>query len=216
MRAESIEDWQRARKEPISEDKLRQQYRNRLNNAQGQHFENEILAGCKMYERYEIACIDKTPEPFKVTKKNHKTGEFSGRFSKHAQPDFQGTLHGGRSIMFEAKRTIQDKITRNILTDTQMDVLETHNRLGALCGVCVCIKDDFFFIPWNIWRDMKEIYGRQYLKPEDIGEYRVKFDGAVHFLDRYLRQKGVAVASKQESRKRNGTRRFSKCDLTEL
>nr|WP_315101354.1 Holliday junction resolvase RecU [uncultured Catonella sp.] len=197
MRAESIEDWQRARKEPISEDKLRQQYRNRLNNAQGQHFENEILAGCKMYERYEIACIDKTPEPFKVTKKNHKTGEFSGRFSKHAQPDFQGTLHGGRSIMFEAKRTIQDKITRNILTDTQMDVLETHNRLGALCGVCVCIKDDFFFIPWNIWRDMKEIYGRQYLKPEDIGEYRVKFDGAVHFLDRYLRQKGVAVASKK-------------------
>lgn len=197
MRAESIEDWQRARKEPTSEDKLRQQYRNRLNNAQGQHFENEILAGCKMYERYEIACIDKTPEPFKVTKKNHKTGEFSGRFSKHAQPDFQGTLHGGRSIMFEAKRTIQDKITRNILTDTQMDVLETHNRLGALCGVCVCIKDDFFFIPWNIWRDMKEIYGRQYLKPEDIGEYKVKFDGAVHFLDRYLRQKGVAVASKK-------------------
>ena len=192
MRTESIEDWQKARKEPISEDKLRQQYRNRLNNAQGQHFEREILAGCKMYERYEIACIDKTPEPFKVTKKNHKTGEFSGRFSKHAQPDFQGTLHGGRSIMFEAKRTIQDKITRNILTDTQMDVLETHNRLGALCGVCVCIKDDFFFIPWNIWRDMKEIYGRQYLKPEDIGEYKVKFDGAVHFLDRYLRQKGVA------------------------
>ena len=192
MRAESIKDWQRARKEPISEDKLRQQYQNRVNNAQGQHFEREILAGCKMYERYEIACIDKTPEPFKVTKKNHKTGEFSGRFSKHAQPDFQGTLHGGRSIMFEAKRTIQDKITRNILTDTQMDVLETHNRLGALCGVCVCIKDDFFFIPWNIWRDMKEIYGRQYLKPEDIGEYKVKFDGAVHFLDRYLRQKGVA------------------------
>lgn len=201
MRAESIEDWQRARKEPISEDKLRQQYRNRLNNAQGQHFEREILAGCKMYERYEIACIDKTPEPFKVTKKNHKTGEFSGRFSKHAQPDFQGTLHGGRSIMFEAKRTIQDKITRNILTDTQMDVLETHNRLGALCGVCVCIKDDFFFIPWNIWRDMKEIYGRQYLKPEDIGEYKVKFDGAVHFLDRYLRQKGVAIKQKTKRHK---------------
>lgn len=29
---------------------------------------------------------------------------------------------------------------------------------------------------------MKEMYGRQYLKPDDIEEYKVKFDGAVHFL----------------------------------
>lgn len=72
--------------------------------------------------------------------------------------------------------------TRNVLTDTQMDVLEKHSRLGALCGVCICIQDDFFFIPWNVWRDMKEMYGRQYLKSEDIEEYKVKFDGAVHFL----------------------------------
>lgn len=54
--------------------------------------------------------------------------------------------------------------------------------VGALCGVCICIQDDFFFIPWNVWRDMKEMYGRQYLKPDDIEEYKVKFDGAVHFL----------------------------------
>ena len=135
-----------------------------------------------MYERNKIAVIDKTPEPFRVTKKNHKTGEFTGRFSKHAQPDFQGTLYGGRSIVFEAKRTTQDRIQRNVLTDTQMDVLEAHNRFGALCGVCICIQDDFFFIPWNAWRDMKEMYGRQYLKPEDIEEYKVRFDGAVHFL----------------------------------
>lgn len=39
-----------------------------------------------------------------------------------------------------------------------------------------------FFIPWNVWRDMKEMYGRQYLKPDDIEEYKVKCDGAVHFL----------------------------------
>ena len=45
---------------------------------------------------------------------------------------------------------------------------------------------------------MKEIYGRQYLKPEDIEEYKVKFDGAVHFLDRYLRQRGKAETGGQE------------------
>lgn len=182
MRAENVEDWQRARQEPISEDKLRQQYQNKLNNAQGQHFEREILAGCKMYERFKIAVIDKTPEPFRVTKKS-RDGVFTGRFSTPAQPDFQGTLHGGRSIVFEAKRTSKDRITRNVLTDTQMEILENHNRLGALCGVCISIQDDFFFIPWNVWRDMKEMYGRQYIKAEDVEQFRVSFDGVVHFLD---------------------------------
>ncbi len=177
-----LQAWQQARENPVDEERLRQQYKNRRNNAQGQHFEREILAGCKMYEQHSIAVIDKTPEPFCVTSKNHRTGEFTGRFSTHAQPDFQGTLYGGRSIVFEAKRTSKDRITRNVLTDTQMDVLEKHNRLGALCGVCICIQDDFFFIPWNVWRDMKEMYGRQYLKAEDIEEYKVRFDGAVHFL----------------------------------
>lgn len=177
-----LRKWQQAGETTVDEERLRQQYKNRRNNAQGQHFEREILAGCRMYEQHKIAVIDKTPEPFKVTSKNHRTGEFTGRFSTHAQPDFQGTLYGGRSIMFEAKRTGKDRITRNVLTDTQMNVLEKHNRLGALCGVCICIQDDFFFIPWNVWRDMKEMYGRQYLKAEDIEEYRVRFDGAVHFL----------------------------------
>ena len=34
-------------------------------------------------------------------------GIFVGRFTAHAQPDFQGTLDGGRSIIFEAKYTPQ-------------------------------------------------------------------------------------------------------------
>lgn len=187
-----LQRWQQARENPVDEEKLKRQYKNRINNAQGQHFENEILAGCKMYEQHGIATIDKTPEPFKVTSKNHKTGEFTGRFRKHAQPDFQGTLYGGRSIVFEAKMTTKDRITRNVLTDTQMDVLEKHNRLGALCGVCICIQDDFFFIPWNVWRDMKEMYGRRYLKAEDIEEYKVRFDGTVHFLDNTIKYKKTA------------------------
>lgn len=84
-----LKKWQQARATAVDEDKLKQQYKNRLNNAQGQHFEREILAGCRMYESHGIATIDKTPEPFRVTSKNHRTGEFTGRFSTHAQPDFQ-------------------------------------------------------------------------------------------------------------------------------
>lgn len=173
--------WQAAWEMPADTEKIRQQYQNRQNNARGQHFEREILAGCRMYQQHGMAAVDKTPEPFRVSEKG-RDGIFTGRFSTPAQPDFQGTLYGGRSIVFEAKRTGRDRINRNVLTDTQMDVLEKHSRLGALCGVCVNIQDDFFFIPWNVWRDMKEMYGRQYLKAGDIAEYRVKFDGAVYFL----------------------------------
>lgn len=173
--------WQAAWEMPVDTEKIRQQYQNRQNNARGQHFEREILAGCRMYQQRGMAAVDKTPEPFRVSKKG-RDGIFTGRFSTPAQPDFQGTLYGGRSIVFEAKRTGKDRINRNVLTDAQMDALEMHSRLGALCGVCINIQDDFFFIPWNAWRDMKEMYGRQYLKAGDIAEYRVKFDGAVYFL----------------------------------
>lgn len=166
---------------PLTEEKLKQQYQNRQNNARGQHFEREILAGCRIYQQHGIAVVDKTPEPFRVSSKG-RAGIFTGRFSTPAQPDFQGTLKGGRSIVFEAKRTSRDRITRNVLTDAQMDALEKHSRLGALCGVCVNIQDGFFFMPWNVWRDMKEMYGRQYLKAGDIEGYRVKYDGAVYFL----------------------------------
>lgn len=179
--ARELQEWMRARETPVDENVLRQQYQNRLSNAQGQHFEREILAGCRMYAAEGLAYIDKTPEPFRVTKKCGN-GVFTGRFGTPAQPDFQGTLRGGRSIIFEAKWTAKDRITRNVLTDTQMDLLKRHDGLGALCGVCVCMTDGCFFVPWETWRDMKLIYGRQYLKADDMEEYRVKFDGAVHFL----------------------------------
>lgn len=74
-----LRKWQQARDMPIDVEKIRQQYKNRQNNAQGQHFEREILAGCRMYEQKGIATIDKTPEPFRVTSKNHRTGEFCRR-----------------------------------------------------------------------------------------------------------------------------------------
>lgn len=51
-----LQEWQNARGAAVDENKIRQQYKNRLNNAQGQHFEREILAGCRMYERNKINC----------------------------------------------------------------------------------------------------------------------------------------------------------------
>jgi recombination protein U len=162
--------------------KARQQYQNAVNNAQGHFFEGYIKAGCITYHERGRAEIDKTPEPFRVTKK-HPDGTFTGRFTAHAQPDFQGTLAGGRSICFEAKYTTTEQMKRGVLTETQMKLLEEHERAGAVAGVCIGIKDQFYFIPWAVWQDMKAIFGRQYITATDVEEYRVKFNGAVLFLD---------------------------------
>lgn len=155
---------------------------NTVNNAQGHIFEDCIKAACTIYHDTGRAEIDKTPEPFRVMSKC-RDGTFTGRFTALAQPDFQGTLKGGRSIVFEAKYTGTDRMRRAAATDAQMQAMENHARRGAAAGVCVGIKDKYFFLPWAVWRDMKKYYGRQYVTAGDIEAFRVRFNGAVLFLD---------------------------------
>lgn len=175
----------------IDQQQARRQYQNAVNNAQGQAFEGYIKAACEFYRQRERADIEKTPEPFKVTQK-HGGGVFTGRFTALAQPDFEGTLTGGRSIVFEAKYTTTDRLKRGVLTDKQMETLARRDKYGAVAGVCGGIGDKFYFVPWDIWRDMKERYGRQYVKAEDIEPYRVRFTGAVLFLDYVHERSGKA------------------------
>lgn len=166
----------------IDQRRALQQYQNKVNNAQGHFFEDYIKAACVLYSDRERADVDKTPEPFRVLEKS-RDGFFKGRFTARAQPDFQGTLDGGRSIVFEAKYTTTDRMKRNVLTREQQDTLERHARRGALAAVCVGIGNDFFFVPWEIWRDMKQCFGRLYVTAADLKSLRVKFNGAVLFLD---------------------------------
>lgn len=104
-------------------------------------------------------------------------------FTARAQPDFQGTLDGGRSIVFEAKYTTTDRLKWDVLTQEQRDTLERHARRGALAAVCGGIGNEFFFVPWTVWRDMKEHFGRKYVTAADLEQWRVRFNGAVLFLD---------------------------------
>ena len=158
------------------------QYQNKVNNAQGHFFEGAIKAACALYSERERADVDKTPEPFRGIEKG-RDGIFKGRFTARAQPDFQGTLAGGRSIVFEAKYTTTDRMKRDVLTKEQQDALERHAARGALAAVCAGIGDKFFFVPWQMWRDMKQLYGRKYVTAADLEPLRVRFNGAVLFLD---------------------------------
>lgn len=144
------------------------------NRAAGKNFEALIEAACRAYKAQGIADIDKTPEPTRQLGRMDRAGRFSACYEKRAQPDFKGTVKGGRSIVFEAKHTSTEKMSRDVVLDQQAASLEAHRKLGAYCFVLVGFGyDDFFRIPWDVWKNMKEIYGRQYVRPEDIGEFRV-------------------------------------------
>lgn len=115
--------------------------------------------------------------------KNRK-GQFLACYTKQAQPDYGGTLKGGRSIYFEAKHTDDERIEQRRLTQEQQDDLEAHHKLGAIAFVLVSMSlTDFYRVPWPVWRDMAEIYGRKYMTHAELSRYEVPATaGFIKFL----------------------------------
>ncbi len=153
--------------------------------AKGLHFEQIIEAGCDYYRARDLADIEKTPEPMKPIE-NLGHGKFLAVYAKAGQADFKGLLRGGRAINFEAKKTDGDRITAKYVTDTQARKLERTNRLGGIAFVLVCFGAiDVFRIPWPVWRDMKQKFGRKYILQTELEPFRVRYSGtgALLFLE---------------------------------
>ena len=151
----------------------------------GQRFEDRLEAAFRWYEQNGIMRVRKTPEPMKPISPKQRDGRFLAIYTKPAQVDFSGTILGGMSIRFEAKETATARFERSRLSPEQMDDLEAHEQLGALCFVLLAFgDDDFYRVPWRVWRDMKEIYGKVSVRKEDIAEYRIRSDrGMIEILD---------------------------------
>lgn len=146
----------------------------------GESFEGIIEASLEWYKIRGTAHIEKTPEPMKPLSKPNRKGQFLACYTKEAQPDFKGTLDGGRSVVFEAKHTDNDRIKQDRVTEQQGDALENHHRLGAVAFVLVSFGlQDFYRVPWTVWRDMKAVFGRKYIKPEEIEIFRVPYMAGV-------------------------------------
>ena len=143
------------------------------NRAEGKAFEERLDATFAYYADKGYALIDKTPEPFKIIRRLEQT-RFIGCFIKRAQPDYKGTVKGGRTVIFEAKYTTADRITQDRVSDAQWSYMDRAAELGARCSVLVGFKSHRVYkIPWQIWRDMKETYGRKYLTEKECGIYEV-------------------------------------------
>lgn len=147
----------------------------------GEYFENMIEASCHHYLSQRIALIQKTPEPMKPIKDLGK-GKFVAYYEKHAQPDFKGVMMGGKTIIFDAKHTDNDRLQQSAVSEAQAVSLNYHEEFGADCFVFVSFGfQRYFLAPWKTFKAMKEIFGRKYIKPEDpqLKEYEVPYIGGV-------------------------------------
>ena len=107
-------------------------------------------------------------------------------YTKKAQVDYKGTIKGGRTVLFEAKFTATDRLTQDRVIDKQASYMDRHQRLGARCFVVAGFSTgEVYKIPWNDWKAMKDLFGRKYVKEEDLQPYRVKtaWNGTLFLLD---------------------------------
>lgn len=152
--------------------------------AVGQQFENLIERSCMHYRRKEIAHIHKTPEPFRMLRR--QGSHVVGFYEKKAQPDFSGTLADGQSIVMEAKHTSSTNIRFDSISANQEKEMNIHNELSAICLVLVTFKfDKFYSIPWKDWRQLKKTINKKSVNQKDLKEYEVKLNkGVLAFLER--------------------------------
>ena len=95
---------------------------------------------------------------------------------------------GGRTVVFDAKFTEADRITYGVLSDFQREALIKYSTLGAISFVLVgFVNGRIYKIDINTWVNMKEQFGRKYIKQEELEE--LKFganknkNGIVDFLE---------------------------------
>lgn len=154
----------------------------------GKNFESFIIAACDYYRDKGLADITKVDEPFKVLEL-YGFRQFKGQFTDKANPDFEGTLKGGQSICFEAKYTSQKRMDKSVISERQEEILSNKSELGAVVGVCVGIIDRYFFVPWEVWDNIEEIYGKKSVNVNDLARFEVKFRHGVMFLDKLSKDK---------------------------
>lgn len=163
------------------------QLRGKINHDLGKVFEERVEEICKFYELNNLAKIEKTPEPLKILK-HIENGHFEAIFTKSAQPDFKGTLKGGKTVVFDAKFTELEKINYAVLKDYQRDALNQYKSLGAEAFVLVgFVSGKIYKIDIDVWNNMKEQFERKYIKESELEEFGFKVklnkNGIENFLE---------------------------------
>lgn len=152
------------------------QRRGHRNQENGAAFEKMLSQMFQTMEMMQLAKISKVPEPLRVLGPAEK-GVWRAIFIRTAvMVDYQGTLIGGRAVYLEAKHTRAEKMEQDRVAERQAEALDKYAALGASCGVLVSFGAKCCgVVPWAAWRAMKEIFGRKYLRAEDVEGMGWKF-----------------------------------------
>ena len=154
-------------------DKTLAQLRGKHSRAAGAQFENMIDGACVWYGHNGLAKIRKAEEPMKPIR-SLGAGRFLACFTKKSEIDYKGVLNGGQMIAFEAKHTDTGIVQQNRLEEWQMADLREFERMGAIAFVLLSYgMERFYRIPFKMWDDMKNQFGRVSLREADIPEYRI-------------------------------------------
>lgn len=151
----------------------------------GQRFEALIERACSYYRKTGVAHIQKIPEPMRVVKPiKYEKGMFKAHFEKQAQPDFNGSLKGGKMIVFEAKHESGKSIKKNRLTIEQVYNFEVYQRLGVMCFILVSFNmKNFYRVPWDFWINSK--HKKKSFSEKELEEFEVDYDGRLlNFLEK--------------------------------
>lgn len=143
----------------------------------GKEFEKMLDNYFSFLKDKKIACIEKTPEPFRYIKPfGNSGGMFVATFIKSAQPDFKGVLFNGREIVLESKSVSNDRINLSALTDTEREELILHDEMHALSGVIVRQKktEKIFLFPTSFFVKMEELTGFKHIKFINAEKFEIK------------------------------------------
>lgn len=162
-------------------------YKNRIkgarNKSSGEFYERACDSLFGQLRARNFAHIQKTPEPMRVIGRTNKPGMFAAVFTQQAQPDYQGTMKGGHSVVLEAKFTDGERLGHDRIKPMQVSELDRHEAMGAVVAVLVCFNFEHYgLVPWDEWKRLPEIVGRKSLKADDLLPHGWKLDNA-HFMN---------------------------------
>ncbi|MGE6599687.1 Holliday junction resolvase RecU [Bacillus proteolyticus] len=107
----------------------------------GMHFDKLINLSNEMYQRGEVALINKRPTPVKVLKMVYGRVKDEYYESK-STVDYDG-VYKGRAIAFEAKSTNEiNRFDLEHIAQHQLDYLEQAEKMGAICFFLIGFSKD--------------------------------------------------------------------------
>ncbi|MEK8133135.1 Holliday junction resolvase RecU [Paenibacillus filicis] len=116
-------------------------------------FEALIERSNERYDADGLAVVNKRPTPVHVTGKAR--GRVTGYFEKPSTVDFDGTLVGGRSVVFEAKQVKKaNRFDLDNIHDHQVEYLAKCHQLGGIAFVLIEIvmSQTVYMLPYPTFK----------------------------------------------------------------